>query len=93
MIGSAHHKALDINFEQLRVHVSFIPTGFCVSATEEHNKPSRSKCRLAEGKAATRKWDVQEHDNYCDNMQPLFFFGWRVLRTRGRQIGRAIERG
>lgn len=71
----------------------FIPTGFCVSATEAHNKPSRSKCRLAEGKATTRKWYVREQDNYCDNMQPLLFFGWRVLRTRRQLIGRAIERG
>lgn len=93
MTGSARHKPLDISCERLRVHVSFIPTGFCVSATEAHSKPSRSKCRLAEGEAATRKWYVREHDNYCDNMQPLFFFGWRVLGTRGRQIGRAIERG
>lgn len=61
------------------------------SATEVPNKPSRSKHRLAAGNAAMSKWYVQAHDNYCDNMRPLFFFHWRVLRTR--QIGRAIERG
>lgn len=75
------------------VHVSFIPTGFCVSATGAHNKPSRSKCRRAQCKAATGKRYVREHHNYSDNMQPMFFFRWRVLRTGGRQIGRAIERG